>query len=71
MEFVFSVKDGKLTGGNIFDDPVAWQPVDKTTFSSFGFGKATATFKLEGNRVVGFTMKQEPAGEFVFRRVEK
>jgi len=71
MEFAFSVKDGKLTGGNIFDDPVAWQPVDKTTFTSFGFGKATVKFKLEEGRVAGFTIKQEPAGEFVFRKVEK
>src|SRR5262249_10305823 len=71
MEFAFSVRDGKLTGGNIFDDPVVWQPVNKTTFSSFGFGKATATFRVEGDRVVGFTMKQGPTLEFVFQKVEK
>ncbi len=70
MEFTFAVKDGKLAGGNIFDDPVSWEPTSKTIFQVSGFGKATVTFRLEGERVVGFRL-QQMGGEFDFRKAPR
>ncbi len=70
MEFNFTVKEAKLTGGNIFDDPVSWEPVSETVFQTFGFAKATIAFNLEGEKVVGFRL-QQMRGEFAFRKVER
>jgi hypothetical protein len=59
MEYKFVLKDGKLTGGNIFDDPLIWEPVDKTTFkppAQFDF--VTIRFQLEQGKVVGCTITQ-------------
>ena len=70
MEFSFAVKDGKLIGGNIFDDPMTWDASDKITFQSQGLEVFTITFRLEEDKVAGFTYK---LGEysFTFRKVDK
>jgi hypothetical protein len=55
IEFEFSVKDGKLVGGNIFNDPAPLKPVDKVPFRLPGFEEATIVFEVEGGKVTGFT----------------
>jgi hypothetical protein len=70
MEFSFTVKDGKLTGGNIFDDPSPLKPVDKLTFKLPGFEESTILFHLENGKAAAFTWKQR-SGDTVFRKVEQ
>ena len=66
MEFSFTVQDGKLTGGNIFENPAAIEPLDKTTFrlpSPFPMAPpATITFTIEDGKVTGFTLKRSGLG---------
>jgi hypothetical protein len=69
VEFSFTVKDGKLFGGNIFDDPVPLKAVDKVTFRLPGFEESTILFNVESGKVRGFTLKQR-AGDMVFGKVE-
>lgn len=57
-EFSFALKDGQLTGGNIFDDPRVWPSIDKVTFRPTGAEGVTIAFELQEGRVVGFTLKQ-------------
>ena len=72
MEFSFTVQDGKLTGGNIFEDPAAWEAVDKTTFrgpSAFPMAPpATIAFQVEGGKVTGCALKRG-GPDVVFRKV--
>src|SRR5215831_384317 len=58
IEFSFTVKEGKLTGGNIFDDPVPLKPLDKLTFKLPGFEESTISFRVESGKATGFTWKQ-------------
>jgi len=58
MELSFTVKDGQLSGGNIFDDPLMWQAVDKTTFHPVAPYPATVTFLSEGGKTIGLALKQ-------------
>jgi ankyrin repeat protein len=62
FEFSFTVKEGKLTGGNIFEDAGVWEALDQTTFrqaeaSPFGPPPATISFNVENGKVTGFTYK--------------
>jgi hypothetical protein len=70
IEFNFSVKEGKLVGGNIFDDPAPLKAVDKVTFRLPGFEESTIVFELAGGKVTGFTLKQQP-GNLLFKKVEQ
>ena len=70
LEFSFAVKDGKLMGGNIFDDPAPLKAVDKVTFRLPGFEESTILFHVASGKVTGFTLKQR-AGDMVFRKVEQ
>jgi hypothetical protein len=70
MEFSFAVKDGKLTGGNIFDDPATLRPVDKLTFKLPGFEESTILFHVENGKAAAFTWKQR-SGDTVFRKAEQ
>src|SRR5437667_3407213 len=54
IEFSFTVKDGKLTGGNIFDNPATLKPVDKLTFKLPGFEESTILFHLENGKATAF-----------------
>lgn len=72
MEFSFAVKDSKLTGGNIFEDPVPWDAVEKTKFRQaaagpFGPPPATITFQVEEGKVAAFTL-QRGGPDLVFRK---
>ena len=64
------MKDGKLVGGNIFNDPAPLKPVNKVTFRLPGFEESTVVFAVEGGKVTGFTLKQQH-GDLVFRKVEQ
>ncbi len=72
MEFSFTVKDGALYGGNIFDDAVAWEAIDKTSFRGpqmpFLPPAGTVAFKVEGGKVIGFDLKR-PGGAVAFQKV--
>ena len=70
IEYSFTVKDGKLTGGNIFDDAAALSPVDKVTFKIPGFEESIVAFRVDGGKATGFTLKQR-TGDMVFRKVEQ
>ncbi len=70
MEFSFVVKEGKLTGGNIFEDPWAWEPVDKVTFQPAESEWVTITFTLEGQQVAGFKLKRR-RDTVTFRKVDQ
>lgn len=70
VEFSFAVRDGKLMGGNIFDDPAPLKTVDKTTFRLPGFEESTILFNVENGKTTGFTLKQR-TGDMVFRKVEQ
>jgi uncharacterized protein len=70
IEYSFALKDGKLAGGNIFDDPMPLKPVDKVTFRMPGFEESTVLFKIESGKVTGFTLKQR-TGDMVFQKVEQ
>lgn len=69
IEFSFTVKDGKLTGGNIFDDPAPLKPVDELTFKLLGFEESTIVFRVESGKATGFIWKQR-TGDTVFRKLE-
>ena len=70
IEFSFALKDGKLTGGNIFDDPGPLKPVDKLTFKLPGIEESTISFHVESGKATGFTWKQR-SDDTVFRKVEQ
>lgn len=70
VEFNFAVKDGKLTGGNIFDDPTPLKAVNDVTFRLPGFGESKILFTVEGSKVAGFVLKQR-RGDMVFQKVEQ
>ncbi len=68
MEFTFAVKDGKLLGGNIFEEPATLKAVDPVTFRMPGFEESTIQFRIDGGKVAGFTWKQRTVNT-VFRKV--
>lgn len=67
VEFNFAVKDGKLTGGNIFDDPTLLKAANNVTFR---LGDSRILFTVEGSKVTGFVLKQR-RGDMVFRKIEQ
>lgn len=58
-EVTVRLEDGRLlvswfTG----QQPISLMPVDQTTFRPVGLDDVTVTFKVEGDRTVGYTLKQ-------------
>ena len=70
IEVVFTVKDGKLTGGVVGQQPFTLGAINKTTFVPIEFDGATAIFTVEGGKVVTFTWKAGGRTE-VYSRVEQ
>ena len=72
MEFSFTIKDGKLSGGNIFEDAAALEVVDKTTFRQPPpwpmAPPPTIVFQVEDGKVTGFALKRG-GPDVVFRKV--
>lgn len=68
-DFKFVLKDGKLTGGPVGQDPLTLGAIDKTTFRPGDIVAVTITFNVEGGRVTGFTLKQGETSR-VFQKVE-
>jgi hypothetical protein len=68
-DMVFTVKDGKLSGKFGAQDALTYGAFDKTTFTALEFDGIMIKFNLEGDKVVGFTLKQ---GTFTgeFKKVE-
>ena len=64
------MKDGKLMEGAGSAQPFTLGAYNKTTFTIIEFDGITITFKLENEKVVGFTLKQD-AGSFEFKKVEQ
>ena len=64
------VKDGRLYTAPPGQSPFVMVAVDKTTFRPADFDGLTLTFKVEGDRVTGFTLKQR-GNAVVFTRVEE
>jgi len=68
-EITFTVKDGKLTGVG-GGQPFTLGAYNKTTFTILEADGVTIIFKLENEKVVGFTLKQD-AGTFEFKKAEQ
>ena len=68
MEFVFSVKEGKLQGGPPGQSMVL-NAFDNTTFQPGDFYGLKIVFNLENEKVVGLTLDQR-GNKQVFKRVE-
>ena len=68
-DMVFAVKDGKLSGKFGAQDALTYGAFDKTSFTALEFDGIMIKFNLEGDKVVGFTLKQ---GSFTgeFKKVE-
>jgi ankyrin repeat protein len=67
LEITFKVKDGKLIG-SVNGSDLTMNPVAEHTFEPDG-QPATATFKLEAEKVVALTLKG-PGGEMQLKKVE-
>jgi len=58
MEFSFTLKDGKLTGGNIFEDPWTMEPLGQDRFQPLSrYDWTVLTFHVKDGKVLGFAMK--------------
>ncbi|HKY04985.1 MAG TPA: hypothetical protein VJQ56_08850, partial [Blastocatellia bacterium] len=68
-DFKFVIKDGKLTGGPVGQDPLTLGAIDKTTFRPGEIIAVTITFNVEGGRVTGFTLKQGETNR-VYKKIE-
>ena len=67
-EWRFTSKDGKLFGGAV-TNPLTWGAFNKTTFKPDEFEGLTVVFNVEGERVVGFTLKRD-GNDLIFMKVE-
>jgi Ankyrin repeats (3 copies) len=68
-DLTFAVKDGKLTEVTPGRRPFTMGAYNKNTFTILEFDGVTIIFKVENNKAVGFTLKQN-GGTFEFKRVE-
>lgn len=70
IEFTFTFKDGKLSGGPTGQNPLNLEPVDNVTFNVSGAPGVVLKFNLEADKVVSISIK---VGEntTVYKRVEK
>lgn len=69
-ELTFGVKDGKLTEVTAGRRPFTMGAYNKNTFTVIEFDGVTVTFKVENDKVVGFTWKQD--GElYEFKKAEQ
>ena len=58
FELTFTVKDGKLTGAASGQNEFTLAATDKTTFTIVEFDRIIVTFRVEGDKVTGVTVKQ-------------
>jgi len=65
-----AVKDGKLIAQAVGQPPIPIYAVDKISFKPVAFDGMLFTMTIEGDKVVGFNMKQGP-NNTIFKRVEK
>jgi hypothetical protein len=64
-DFTFTINDGKLIGRFTGQGAFTMAAIDKTTFTIVELDGFTIKFKLEGDKVVGLTLKQPGfTGEF-------
>ena len=68
-DFAFTINNGKLIGRFGGQSPVTLAAIDKTTFTLVEYEGFTIKFNLEGDKVVGLTLKQ-PGFTGEFKRVD-
>jgi hypothetical protein len=69
LEFVFSVKEGKLKGALLPQPELTYAAKDKTHFTSVEFAGVEIEFTSEGGKTTGFVLKQGSA-TMVFKKME-
>jgi hypothetical protein len=69
-ELTFTFKDGKLTGQVTGQGVFTMGAYDKTSFTIIEVDDANIKFNLEGDKVIGFTLKQRGA-TFEFKKLEQ
>jgi uncharacterized protein DUF3471 len=70
VEVLITLKDGKLAGGFSAGDSYTLGAFDKVTFRLMEFDGLILTFRLEGSKVTGLTLKQGD-DEDAFQKVEE
>ena len=70
MELTLSVKDGKLIGGPTGQPPAPLTPTARHTFSVSNMPGLAVVFDLDGEKVIGLTLKHDTGAAQVFKKAE-